>query len=72
MSKKINKSLSIIGGAGHVGFPLGLAFASKNYDVCLIDKNFESLKKYNERKNSFFMESGAKNLLKKTLKKKKN
>ncbi len=70
MSKKINKSLSIIGGAGHVGFPLGLAFASKNYDVCLIDKNFESLKNIMRGKIPF-MESGAKNLLKKTLKKKK-
>lgn len=25
--------ISIIGGAGHVGFPLGLAFASKNKKI---------------------------------------
>ena len=26
------KNISIIGGAGHVGFPLALAFANKNYN----------------------------------------
>ena len=37
---KINKQeISIIGGAGHVGFPLGIAFASKKFKVNLIDKN---------------------------------
>ena len=37
---KINhKEISIIGGAGHVGFPLGLVFATKNFKVNLIDKN---------------------------------
>ena len=29
------KHISIIGGAGHVGLPLGLAFAVKNYKVHL-------------------------------------
>ena len=33
------KHISIIGGAGHVGLPLGLAFAVKNYKVHLIDQN---------------------------------
>ena len=33
------KHISIIGGAGHVGLPLGLAFAAKSYKVHLIDKN---------------------------------
>ena len=38
--EKINyKEMSIIGGAGHVGFPLGLVFAAKNFKVNLIDKN---------------------------------
>ena len=45
MIKIKNNAISIIGGAGHVGFPLGLAFASKNIDVQLIDKNLKSLKK---------------------------
>ena len=30
MSKKINQTeISVIGGAGHVGFPLGIVFAGK-------------------------------------------
>ena len=33
------KMISIIGGAGHVGLPLGLAFANKNFNVNLIDLN---------------------------------
>ena len=35
--------ISIIGGAGHVGFPLGLIFASKKLKVKLIDKNAYNL-----------------------------
>ena len=43
---KINhKEISIIGGAGHVGFPLGLVFATKKYKVNLIDKNRTFLNK---------------------------
>ena len=34
-----DKTLSVIGGAGHVAFPLALAFASKNYKVNLVDLN---------------------------------
>ena len=32
-----NKTISIIGGTGHVGLPLGLMFAEKKYKVQLID-----------------------------------
>ena len=36
----INKrEISIIGGSGHVGFPLGLVFSSSGFKVKLIDKN---------------------------------
>ena len=38
-----NNFISIIGGAGHVGFPFGLAFANKNFNVNLIDLNNKSL-----------------------------
>ena len=42
MTKRLNNNeISIIGGAGHVGFPLGLVFANKNFKVNLIDKNNE-------------------------------
>ena len=32
-------NISIIGGAGHVGFPLGLAFAEAGMKINLIDLN---------------------------------
>ena len=64
---KINhKEISIIGGAGHVGFPLGLVFASKNFKVNLIDKNKDFLTKINKGLSPF-LEQGAKSLMKKCL-----
>src|SRR5439155_2083741 len=33
--------LAIVGGCGHVGLPLGLAFARKGYQVDLLDTNPE-------------------------------
>ena len=68
---KINKQeISIIGGAGHVGFPLGIAFASKKFKVNLIDKNKIFLDKI-KKGIPPFLEKGAKKVLKKTLFKKK-
>ena len=37
------KTISIIGGAGHVGFPLGLVLCSKGFKVNLIDKNQKNI-----------------------------
>ena len=34
-----SNKVSIVGGAGHVGTPLGLVLSSKGYNVTLIDKN---------------------------------
>ena len=65
-----NKSISIIGGAGHVGFPLGLAFANKNYNVSLIDRNSINLNKIKSGQMPFY-ETGGKKILLKCLKKKK-
>ena len=64
------RNISIIGGAGHVGFPLGLIFSSRGFNVSLIDKNNENIKKIN---NGIvpFLEDGSKSLLKKMLKFKK-
>jgi len=61
------RDISIIGGAGHVGFPLGLIFSSRGFNVSLIDKNNENIKKIN---NGIvpFLEDGSKSLLKKMLK----
>ncbi len=67
---KINhKEISVVGGAGHVGFPLGLVLASKNFKVNLIDYNKNFL---NMIKNGTppFWEKGSKKLLKICLKKK--
>ena len=68
MNKK--RQISIIGGAGHVGFPLGLVLSSKGYDVKLIDKHLGNIKKINSGKIPF-LEKGAGGLLKKMLKKRK-
>ena len=63
------KNISVIGGAGHVGFPLGLVFSSKNFTVNLIDKNLDFLKKI-QKGSSPFLEKGNEKLLKSALKKK--
>jgi len=65
------RNISIIGGAGHVGFPLGLIFSSKGFKVNLIDKNLSNIRKINNGQVPFLEENSQK-LLKKTLKKKKN
>ena len=67
----LKNSISIIGGAGHVGFPLGLAFAEVGMKINLIDLNKDS----NNLINSGvipFKEEKAKKILKKNLKKKKD
>ena len=38
------RQISIVGGAGHVGFPLGLIFSEKNFQVILIDKDKKTQK----------------------------
>ena len=64
-----NKSISVIGGAGHVGLPLGLAFASKNFRVNLIDLDTKNLKKIASGEMPFY-EIGGKKTLKNFLRKK--
>ncbi len=67
----INKNnICIIGGAGHVGAPLGLVFGSKGYRVTLIDKDKKNIKSINQGVMPFLEERSAK-LLKKTILKKK-
>ena len=67
MKKKI---ISIIGGAGHVGFPLGLAFAAKGFNINFVDLNKNNL---NKIKSGIppFMEKGARFVLNSCLKKKR-
>ena len=67
----INKNfVCIVGGAGHIGAPLGLALSSKGYNVILIDKNKENIKKINHGIMPF-IEEGCAKLLKKMISKRK-
>ena len=59
--------IAIIGGAGHIGLPLGILFANKGLDVILYDKNHAAVKKINNSELPFMEENGKK-LLKKNKK----
>jgi len=54
------RHISIIGGAGHVGFPLGLIFSSKGFKVSLIDNDLEKINKINVSKVPFLEENSQK------------
>ena len=68
MKKKNN--ISIIGGAGHIGLPLGVLLATKNFNINLIDKNSNALKKV-KAGNFIYKEDKGNLFLKKSLKKNK-
>lgn len=58
--------VTIVGGCGHVGLPLGIALADKGKKVCIQDINSESVSKV---KSGIlpFLEEGCEPILKKTL-----
>ncbi len=58
----MKKKICIIGGCGHVGIPLGLAFASKGLDVTLVDVNPKAVENIN-RAHLPFKEDGAEEML---------
>lgn len=62
--------LCIIGGCGHVGLPLGMAFADTNLNVVLYDINKSNVNQVNKAEMPFMEEGGAP-LLKKVVKSKK-
>ena len=62
-------NICMIGGAGHVGAPLGLVLSSKGYNVTLIDKNKKNIQSIN-RGQMPFLEEGSSKLLKKMIYKK--
>ena len=64
-----NNTVSIIGGCGHVGLPLALKFAEKNFTTYAIDLNKKSIEGLNNGKMPY-KEEGGRQLLKKVLKKK--
>ena len=49
----------IVGGAGHIGLPLGLLFANKGKKVVLYDKDKKNIEKINKLQMPF-MEDGGK------------
>lgn len=60
----------IIGGAGHVGAPLGIALSNKGYNVTLLDLNTKFNRMLNNGKMPF-VEEKCESLLKKSLKRKR-
>jgi len=58
--------ICIVGGCGHVGLPLGMAFASRGKNVVLYDINQTNVETVNKGKMPF-MEEGADKVLKKVL-----
>ena len=57
-------NIVIVGGAGHIGLPLGMLFANKGKKVILYDKDQTNVKKINSLQMPFMEEGGTK-LLKK-------
>ena len=56
----------VVGGCGHVGLPLAIAFADKDLKVCIYDINKKALDKITNGKIPF-IETGAEQLLKNTI-----
>jgi len=58
----------VVGGCGHVGLPLAIAFASKGINVCIYDINKNALEKIANSEMPF-LEAGAGKLLENTIEK---
>ena len=61
--------ITVIGGAGHIGLPLSIVFANKDFDVAVLDKNKSAMEIAKKGIMPFREKDGVKNL-KKALKKK--
>lgn len=62
MAVTLNQKTSIVGGAGHVGFPMGLSLANNDHDVTLIDQNEDALRQIDAGQPPF-NEPGCQELL---------
>ena len=58
------KDIGIIGGAGHIGLPLALAFARKKKKVTIYDINHKNLKKIQKNQIPFKEEKASETLKK--------
>lgn len=70
IKREYQYDLAIIGGLGHVGLPLGIVFAHKGLETCLIDIDKEKVAQV-QRGNMPFIEYDAEQLLKEVLANKK-
>ena len=52
--------IAIVGGAGHIGLPLGILFANKRKNIVLYDKNKKNVDKINKLQMPFMEEGGSK------------
>ena len=66
MAEEKRFDIVIVGGLGHVGLPLGIAFADKGQRVCLIDRDQDKAEMVRSGTMPF-IEYGAEPLLKKVL-----
>lgn len=58
--------IAVVGGTGHIGLPLGLAFADRGLKVCVLGRNEEKAEKIRGGEMPF-IEYGAEPILKKVL-----
>ncbi len=65
---QMKADIVIIGGAGHIGLPLGILFANKGKSVILYDKDKKNIDKINNSEMPFLEDDGER-LLKKNKKK---
>lgn len=66
LTQSNGQTIAIVGGCGHVGLPLGMAFAEKGYTVHLIDISEKAVKTVNSGTMPF-VEDNAETLLPKVL-----
>jgi len=66
MNSAFRKEVCVVGGAGHVGLPLSLVFASKGQNVLIFDINKHALETISKGEVPY-MEEGAEPLLKQAL-----
>jgi len=62
IEKRPQADICVVGGAGHVGLPLSIVFASKNRRVLIYDLNLEAMDTIRGGQMPF-MELGAESLL---------
>ena len=68
--RSFKADLTVVGGMGHVGLPISIAFANKELNVISYDKNIENIKYIKKGKMPFIEHNGEENL-KKSIRKNK-